>query len=107
MFLKFWASRVPVVVQQVKDTVLSLNPWPRSGIAISCSVSRRHILDPALQWLWCRPAAAAPILPLAQELPYAAGAALKKKKKEKKYVGYGCAFKRMLFIYSLPNKTLK
>ena len=29
-------------------------------------------------WLWRRPAAAAPIQPLAQELPYAAGAAIKK-----------------------------
>ena len=32
-------------------------------------------------WLWCRLAAAAPIQPLAGELPYAAGAALKRKKK--------------------------
>ena len=31
--------------------------------------------------LWCRPAAVAPIRPLAWELPYAAGRALKKKKK--------------------------
>ena len=28
-------------------------------------------------WLWCRPAAVAPIRPLAWELPYATGAALK------------------------------
>ena len=34
--------------------------------------------DPALVWLWCRPAAAAPIQPLARELSYAAGIALKK-----------------------------
>ena len=40
----------------------------------------RHDLDPALLWLWCRPAAAAPIRPLAWEPPYATGAALKKKK---------------------------
>ena len=31
-----------------------------------------------LLWLWCRPAAAAPIQPLAWELPYATCAALKK-----------------------------
>ena len=36
--------------------------------------------DPALLWQWCRPAAAAPMWPLAGELPYAAGAALKSKK---------------------------
>ena len=33
----------------------------------------------ALPWLWCRPAAAAPIPPLAWELSYAAGVALKKR----------------------------
>ena len=33
--------------------------------------------DPMLLWLWCRPAAEALIGPLAWELPYAAGTALK------------------------------
>ena len=42
------------------------------------------VKDPALLWLWCRPAAAAPIQLLAWELPYAAGTALKKNKKKKK-----------------------
>ena len=37
-----------------------------------------------LLWLWCRPAAVAPIRPLAWEPPYAMGAALKKKKKKTK-----------------------
>ena len=36
-----------------------------------------------LLWLWRRPAAAVPVQPLAWELPYAAGAALKRKKKKK------------------------
>ena len=35
-------------------------------------------------WLWPWPAAAALIRPLAQELPYAVGVALKSKKKKKK-----------------------
>ena len=35
-------------------------------------------------WLWCRPEAAALIRPLAWELPYAVGAALKKAKRPKK-----------------------
>ena len=35
-----------------------------------------------LLWLWCRPAAAAPIQPLAWELPHATGVALKRKKKK-------------------------
>ena len=38
------------------------------------------VTDPALPWLWCRPAAAASIRPLAWEPPCAAGVALKKEK---------------------------
>ena len=44
----------------------------------------QRVKDLALLWLWHRLAAVAPIPPLAWELPYAVGAALKKKKKEKK-----------------------
>ena len=39
-------------------------------------------------WLWCRPAAVAPIRPLAWELPCAVSAALKTKGKKKK-IDYG------------------
>jgi len=49
---------------------------------MSCGVGHRHGLDSSLLWLWCRPAAATLIQPLAWELPYAAGVALKKKKKQ-------------------------
>ena len=41
------------------------------------------VKDLALLWLWCRPAAAAPIPPQAWEPPYAAGAALKGRKEGK------------------------
>ena len=34
--------------------------------------------------LWCRPAATAPVQPIAWELPYAVSAALKRKDKKKK-----------------------
>ena len=51
---------------------------------MSCGVGRRHSLDSVLLWLWCRPAAVAPIRPLAWELPYATGCGPKKKKKKKK-----------------------
>ena len=44
---------------------------------MSCGVGRIHGSDPELLWLWCRPAAVAPIQPLAWEL--ATGAALKSK----------------------------
>ena len=52
-----------------------------SGVAVSCGVGRRHGSDPVMLWLWRRPAAVAPICPLAWELPYVAGAVLKKAKK--------------------------
>ena len=54
-----------------------------SGVAVSCSVGRRRGLDPALLWLWCRPAYTAPIRPLAWESPYAAGAAQEMGKRQK------------------------
>ena len=43
-----------------------VDPWPRSGregsnVAMSCGVGLRPGLDVALWWLWCRPAAKAPI----------------------------------------------
>ena len=50
------------------------------GIAVSSGVGHRCGVDPKLLWLWRRPAATAPIPPLAWEPPYAAGAALKNKK---------------------------
>ena len=50
---------------------------------MSCGVGGRCGLDPVLLWLWCRPAAAALIRPLAWEPPCAAGEALKSKKQTK------------------------
>ena len=44
----------------------------------------RNSLDPALLWLWCRPAAVAPVRPLAWEPPFAMGVALKRQKDQKK-----------------------
>ena len=54
-----------------------------SAVAMSCGVGHRHVLDPMLLQLWHMPAAVALIQPLAWELPYAAGMALKKKLKNK------------------------
>ena len=53
---------------------------------MSYGVGHRHGLNLALLWLWCRPAAAFLIRPIARELPYATGAALKKMKKFKKKI---------------------
>ena len=51
-----------------------------------CNAGRRCNLDPEFLWLWCRPAAAAPIQPLDYEFPYAIDVALNRKKKKKKGV---------------------
>ena len=64
-------SSIPGLVQWVKD--------------VSCGIGCRRGLDPVLLWLWCQLAAIAAIRPLAWELPDAAGVALKKEKKKKKY----------------------
>ena len=61
------AVLIPGLVHWVKDPALPL----------SCGMGGRHGLDLALLWLWHRLAAAAPIRPLAWELPYAVGMALK------------------------------
>ena len=53
---------------------------------MSCAVGRRLSSDLALLRLWHRPAATAPIRPLAYEPPYALGAALKRQKDKKKKV---------------------
>ena len=47
---------------------------------MSCGIGRRHGSDPQLLWLWCRLAAIALDWTPAWEHPYAAGAALKRKK---------------------------
>ena len=50
---------------------------------MSCGAGRRHSSDPALLWLWYKPAAAAVIQPLAWEPPYAVGAAQEMAKRQK------------------------
>ena len=52
-----------------------------SGVAVSCGVACRCGSDPALLWLWHRPATVALSQLLAWEPPYATCAALKKGKK--------------------------
>ena len=50
---------------------------------MSCGVGHRHGSDPALLWLWYRPAATALIRPLVWEPPYAGSLALKNKTNKK------------------------
>ena len=54
-----------------------------SGVALIYGVGHRPGLDPVLLWLWYRPAAVVPNQPVAWELPYAMGVALKIKKQKK------------------------
>ena len=65
------AGLIPGLAQWVKG----------SGVAMNCGVGHRWGSDLALLWLWCRPAATPLIGPLAWELPYATGVAMKKKKR--------------------------
>ena len=66
----------PTSIQEDEGSILG------SGIAVSCGVGHRLGSDPELLWLWHRPAAVAPIQPLAWELPYAMGVALKNGQKK-------------------------
>ena len=77
---------IPVVAQRqrvqlgtMRLRVRSLASLSGLSVAVSCGVGRRLGSDPALLLLWCRPAAVALIRPLAWELPYAMGIALKTK----------------------------
>ena len=72
----------PTSIHEDSDLIAGLVQWvKRSGVAVSCGVGRRCGLDLVLLWLWHRPGDVALIRPLPRELPYAAGVALKKKKK--------------------------
>ena len=69
---------VPVVAQQKRIQLVSVSMWVPSLASLSgmgilychelCDASHKHGSDPALLWLWCWPAAIAPIQPLAWEI---------------------------------------
>ena len=73
-------------------SISGLDQWVKDP-AVSCGVAHRHSSNLALQWLWHRLAAVAPIGPLTWELPYAWVRPYKdkKKKKEKKVFERQCS----------------
>ena len=80
---------VPVMVQWKQIWLAYMRTQVQSLALLSelrtqhcCGIGRRCGSYPALLWLWCRPAAIAPIQLLAWEPPYATGPALKSKKKK-------------------------
>ena len=100
--MKNSAKLFPHILQQIKYQLYGVPVWIsglRTGHSVCEDVGLIHGLgqwvkhlslpqaaedtghrcssDPLLLWLWCRPAAAAPIHLLAQELPNAAGMAIK------------------------------
>ena len=66
------AGPIPGPTQWVKDPALP----------VTCGVGHSCGSDLVLVWLWCRPAATAPVPSLAWEAPYASGAVLKSKRKQ-------------------------
>ena len=61
-------------------SITGLAQWVRDS---SCGIGLRLSSDPELLRLWHWPAVVAPIGPLAWEVAYAAGSALKSKKRKK------------------------
>ena len=78
------AVKNPTSTQEDTGSIPGLAQWVKvSSIVVSCDVGHRYGSSLALLWLWHRPAAAVLIRPLAWELSFASGSALKKERGKK------------------------
>ena len=69
----------PTSIHEDSSLIPGLTRWVKDlALAVSCGVGHRPGSDLELLWMWYRPAAAAVIQPLAWQLLYASGAALKR-----------------------------
>ena len=109
--------RVPIVAQEVKNLtnihkdaslIPDLTQWVKgSSVATSCSVGSRGDSDLALLWLWCRPTATAPFQPLAWELPYAMGVALKRQEDRQKGTKIVLTYQKDKLRYRFISSVIK
>ena len=70
-------------IQEDPGSIPGLHQWVKHPVWVNCGVGFRHGSNLALLWLWLWPAATVLTWLLAWELPYAAGAALKRPKANK------------------------
>ena len=91
-------------IASVRMQILSLASLSGLRIRHCCRMWCRSQmqLGSVLLWLWHRLTATAPIGPLSQELPYAPGTAIKRKKKENKKLKM-----RDLLSHSFPHSSIQ
>ena len=74
---------------------------------MSCGVGHSRGSGPTLLWLWRRAEAVAlPVRPIAWELPYAVGGALKRKKEKKKTLKTECCIEEEMHYSHLFESSL-